>query len=72
LAIGLAVRKGWKIIDSQKWTNPVNKIGIRPLLRYFTNRYYIVYAERKSKLNKFQIPIKYFKLKRFNLKEIKN
>jgi hypothetical protein len=31
---------------SSKWTNPVNKIGIRPILRRFTNRYYIVYAER--------------------------
>jgi hypothetical protein len=47
LAIGLALEKsGWKIIDRQKWTNPVNKIGIRPILRRFTNRYYIVYAER--------------------------
>jgi hypothetical protein len=42
----LLEKTGWKIIDSQKWTNPVNKFGIRPLLRYFTNRYYIVYAER--------------------------
>jgi hypothetical protein len=42
----LLEKTGWKIIDRQKWTNPVKKIGIRPLLRYFTNRYYIVYAER--------------------------
>jgi hypothetical protein len=47
IGIGLALEKsGWKIIDRQKWTNPVNKIGIRPILRRFTNRYYIVYAER--------------------------
>lgn len=42
----LLEKTGWKIIDRQKWTNPVKKFGIRPLLRYFTNRYYIVYAER--------------------------
>jgi hypothetical protein len=39
-------KTGWKIIDRQKWTNPVNKMGIRPLLRRLTNGYYIVYAER--------------------------
>jgi hypothetical protein len=43
----LLEKTGWKIIDRQKWTNPVKKFGIRPLLRLFTNRYYIVYAERK-------------------------
>ena len=42
----LLEKTGWKIIDRQKWTNPVKKFGIRPLLRLFTNRYYIVYAER--------------------------
>ncbi len=40
-------KAGWKIIDSVKWTNPTKKIGLRPLLRYFTNRYYLVYAKRK-------------------------
>ena len=44
----LLEKTGWKIIDRQKWTNPVKKFGIRPLLRRFTNRYYIVYAERAS------------------------
>jgi len=39
-------KAGWKIIDREKFTNPVNKIGIRPLLRKITPRYYIVYAER--------------------------
>lgn len=43
----LLEKSGWTIIDSKKWTNPVKKIGIRPLLRTFTPRYYIVYAERK-------------------------
>ncbi|WP_108423804.1 methyltransferase [Flagellimonas amoyensis] len=42
----LLEKAGWTIKDSAKWTNPVKKVGIRPLLRYFTNRYYIVYAER--------------------------
>lgn len=42
----LLEKTGWSIKDRQKWTNPVKKIGIRPLLRQFTNRYYIVYAER--------------------------
>jgi hypothetical protein len=42
----LLEKTGWKIIDREKWTNPVKKIGIRPLLRRFTNRYYIVYAEK--------------------------
>jgi len=40
-------KAGWKIVDSVKWTNPTKKIGLRPILRHFTNRYYLVYAERK-------------------------
>lgn len=40
-------KAGWEIKDSFSWTNPVKKLGIRPLLRLFTPRYYIVYAERK-------------------------
>jgi hypothetical protein len=43
----LLEKTGWEIKARQKWTNPVNKIGIRPFLRLFTNRYYIVYAEKK-------------------------
>ncbi|OEK07919.1 methyltransferase [Flavivirga aquatica] len=42
----LLEKTGWKIIDCEKWTNPSKKIGIRPILRSFTPRYYIVYAER--------------------------
>ncbi len=42
----LLEKAGWKILDSSKWANPVKKIGIRPFLRSFTPRYYIVYAER--------------------------
>jgi len=42
----LLEKAGWKIIATEKWTNPTKKIGIRPILRRFTPRYYIVYAER--------------------------
>ncbi|NRD24732.1 methyltransferase [Winogradskyella litoriviva] len=42
----LLEKTGWVIKDRQKWTNPVNKLGLRPILRRFTPRYYIVYAER--------------------------
>ncbi|MEM9000396.1 MAG: methyltransferase [Bacteroidota bacterium] len=41
-------KAGWAIKDRAKWTNPVKKMGIRPLLRQFTDRYYIVYAERHA------------------------
>ena len=44
----LLEKAGWKIVDSVKWTNPTKKIGFRPLLRYFTNRYYLVYAVRNN------------------------
>jgi hypothetical protein len=47
----LLEKAGWKIIASEKWTNPTKKIGIRPILRWFTPRYYIVYAERVSNSN---------------------
>jgi len=42
----LLEKTGWKIVSSKKWTNPNGKIGIRPILRRFTSRYYIVYAKR--------------------------
>ncbi len=42
----LLEKSGWKIIATEKWTNPTKKLGIRPILRFFTPRYYIVYAER--------------------------
>ena len=42
----LLEKTGWTIKAKDKWTNPVKKIGVRPLLRQFTPRYYIVYAER--------------------------
>lgn len=42
----LLEKAGWEIVKREKWTNPVNKFGLRPILRKFTPRYYAVYAER--------------------------
>lgn len=42
----LLEKTGWTIQDREQWTNPVKKIGFRPLLRQFTPRYYIVFATR--------------------------
>lgn len=42
----LLKKAGWKIIDSQKWITPNYKLGIRPILRNFTPRHYIVYCKR--------------------------
>lgn len=42
----LLEKSGWTIKARRKWTNPTKKIGFRPILRWFTPRYYIVYAER--------------------------
>lgn len=45
----LLEKSGWEIKDSEMWTSSDwTKIGIRPLLRHFTPRYYIVYCERKK------------------------
>ena len=43
----LLEKTGFKIIDSVKFTHPVKKFGFRPFLRWFTPRYYLVYAEKK-------------------------
>lgn len=40
-------KAGWEIKKREKFTNPVKKIGFRPLLRMVTPRYYLIYAERK-------------------------
>ncbi len=42
----LLEKAGWKIKKREKFTNPVKKVGIRPILRRLTPRYYLVYAER--------------------------
>lgn len=44
----LLEKSGWKITKQIKWSSPVNKIGIRPILRRFTPRYILVEAIRKS------------------------
>ena len=44
----LLEKSGWEIQKTKKWTSPVKKLGIRPILRSFTPRYYAVFAERKS------------------------
>ncbi len=43
----LLEKSGWEIKKRVKFTNPINRIGLRPVLRHFTPRYYLVYAERK-------------------------
>lgn len=40
-------KAGWEIQKREKFTNPVKKVGLRPLLRLFTPRYYLIYATRK-------------------------
>ena len=42
----LLEKAGWHIKDRRKFTNPVGRIGIRPLLRSIVPRHYLVYAER--------------------------
>ena len=41
-------KAGWEIMDSKRFTHPVKKIGIRPILRLVTPRYYLVFCKRKS------------------------
>ncbi len=43
----LLEKAGWEIKRRKQFTHPVKKVGIRPLLRLFTPRYYLIYAERK-------------------------
>ncbi len=44
----LLEKSGWEIVRSEKWTSPTGVLGVRPLLRYITPRYYIVEAKRQS------------------------
>ena len=41
-------KSGWEVKKREKFTHPVKRIGLRPLLRLITPRYYLVYAERKK------------------------
>ncbi|MEM6337945.1 MAG: methyltransferase [Bacteroidota bacterium] len=42
----LLEKAGWTIEHREQWNSPINQIGLRPLLRRFTPRYYIVDAVR--------------------------
>ncbi|MCW5910723.1 MAG: methyltransferase [Cyclobacteriaceae bacterium] len=42
----LLEKSGWEIVRSEKWISPTGILGIRPLLRHITPRYYIVEAKR--------------------------
>ena len=44
----LLEKAGWEIVRREKWTSPTKINGIRPILRLFTPRYYIVEARRKK------------------------
>lgn len=41
-------KAGWKIRAKEKWISPSHKLGIRPILRRITPKYYAIYAERIS------------------------
>jgi hypothetical protein len=43
----LLEKGGWEIVRKKKWTSPTAINGIRPILRQFTPRYYMVEAKRK-------------------------
>lgn len=42
----LLEKSGWKVIKYEFFTAPVRAIGLRPILRLFVPRIYIVYCER--------------------------
>ncbi len=42
----LLEKAGWRITHREKWNGPIFKIGIRPLIRRLTPRYYAVDAAR--------------------------
>lgn len=46
----LLERTGWKVLDSERWKSfdPI-PTGVRPILRRFTDRYYIVFCENMNR-----------------------
>lgn len=44
----LLEKSGWEIKKTATFTNPVKKVGLRPILRLFTPRYYLIYAVRNN------------------------
>jgi len=45
----LLEKSGWRVLEHETFTHPVRKIGLRPLLRLITPRYYLVYAARERR-----------------------
>ncbi|MCM2302869.1 MAG: methyltransferase [Flavobacteriaceae bacterium] len=43
----LLEKSGWIIQKREKWTSPTDAIGIRPLLRKFEPRFYVVFASKE-------------------------
>lgn len=43
----LLEKSGWTIQKREKWTSPTDAIGIRPLLRKFEPRFYVVFASKE-------------------------
>ena len=44
----LLEKSGWTVVRREKWTSPVRRLGLRPILRSVTKRYYAVAAVRSS------------------------
>ncbi|MDA8650927.1 methyltransferase, partial [Flavobacteriaceae bacterium] len=42
----LLEKTGWVIKEEEQFSHPVKKLGFRPILRLFTPRYLLIYAER--------------------------
>lgn len=42
----LLEKSGWKVVRRSKWTSPSYQPGLRTILRWFVNRYYLVEAVR--------------------------
>lgn len=40
-------KAGWTVVHAEKWKSPIGRLGLRPLLRAVTPRYYAVEAERR-------------------------
>jgi len=45
----LLEKTGWEIVRRRRWPSRVRALGLRPLLRYFTPRYYAVEAVKKDR-----------------------
>ncbi|MDX1741588.1 MAG: hypothetical protein R3178_09855, partial [Rhodothermales bacterium] len=43
----LLEKAGWDVVRRSRWPAPTGWLGLRPLLRRFTDRYYAVEAVRR-------------------------